>query len=107
MAFLKWPNKDPEEILDYPVDFSDWLVAGAKIDNTPALDVSLDGTSTPSGLSDIVISQIQLNSTGKQVITWLSGGTDGETYQFKITATDDQTPQRTVVRRTKITLKLK
>ena len=40
---LKWPDKDPEEILDYPLDWTDWLgaVPPAVIDT---VSVTQDGT---------------------------------------------------------------
>lgn len=100
---LSWPPKDPEEVLDYPVQFDDWLVAGCDIAAGPT--VALEGTSTPGGLSDLTVDNTFV--AGKSIVVWLSSGTDGETYTFKITAIDTGTPVRTVVRRVKIKVKLK
>ncbi len=100
---LKWTNKDPEEILDYPVDFSDWVVDGADI--APGVTVVQDGVSIPTGLTDLIVDNIFV--TGKIVVTWLSGGTIGESYTFKITAQDNCVPVRTAVRRAKIKIKAK
>ena len=100
---LVWPNKDPEEILDYPVQFDDWLISG--LDIAAGATVVQEGLSTPGGLTDIVVDGVFVS--GKSIVTWLSLGTDGETYTFKITAQDTGTPTRTVVRRVKIKIKVK
>jgi len=103
MAF-KWPDKDPEEILDYPLDWVDWLITGRALDDSTVVQ---DGTSTPGGLSDITIMGASTYTT-TQSIVWLSGGTIGETYTFKITVSDDEAGQdRTGVRRVKIKVKQK
>lgn len=100
---LVWPQKDPEEILDYPVQFDDWLIAG--LDIAAGATVVQEGVSSPSGLTDIVVDGVFVS--GKAIVTWLSLGTSGETYTFKITAQDTGTPIRTVVRRVKIKIKEK
>lgn len=100
---LVWPAKDPEEVLDYPVQFNDWLVTGCDIAQGATL--VQEGTSTPGSLSDIVVDGVFVS--GKAIVVWLSGGTNGETYTFKLTATDTGTPTRTVVRRVKIKVKTK
>ncbi len=105
MSYMTLEAKDPEEILDYPIDFTDWLVAGAGIDNSPVVTATQEGTSIPGGLSDITVSQIVIASP--KVILWLSGGTDGEKYTIKIVGTDNQSPQRTWVRRATIKIKKK
>jgi len=103
---LTWPNKDPEEVLDYPVQFDDWLVPGCDIDSvTTPPTVVQEGTSVPGGLTDLVVDSIPV--AGTALVVWLSGGTDNETYTFKITAQDTGTPVRTVVRRVKIKVKVK
>ena len=100
---LSWPNKDPEEVLDYPVQFTDWLVEGCDIASGAA--VVQEGTSEPGNLTDLAVDGVFV--AGKAIITWLSGGTSEETYTFKITADDTGTPVRTVVRRVKIKIKTK
>lgn len=100
---LVWPNKDPEEVLDYPVQFDDWLVSGCDI--ASGATVVQEGTSEPGLLTDLVVDGVFV--AGKSIVTWLSGGTADETYTFKITATDTGTPVRTVVRRVKIKIKTK
>jgi len=100
---LVWPQKDPEEVLDYPVQFTDWLVEGCDI--ASGATVVQEGTSEPSNLTDLVVDGVFV--AGKAIVTWLSGGTSGDTYTFKITAADTGTPIRTVVRRVKIKIKTK
>lgn len=102
---LSWPAKDPEEVLDYPVQFDNWLITGFDILDSPAPTVAQEGVSDPGGLTDIVVDNVFVS--GKAIVTWLSGGTVDETYTFKITAQDTGTPARTVVRRVKIKVKQK
>lgn len=101
---LSFPDKDPEEVLDYPVSFKDWLIPGCDIDGvTKPPTVVQEGTSTPNGLTDLVIDNVFV--AGQSIVIWLSAGTSGESYLFKITADDTANPIRTVVRRVKIKVK--
>ncbi len=103
---LVWPAKDPEEVLDYPVDLSLWLTTGSDIEpTTPIPTVAQEGVSDPGGLTDILVDNVFVS--GKLIVVWLSSGTDGETYTFKATIADNQSNQRTLVRRIKIKVKLK
>ena len=101
---LKYPNKDPEEILEYSLDFIDWVTPGDTI-QASGTSVAQDGTSTPSELTDIVVDSVVVASN--IVVTWISGGTIGETYIMKIIAVDNNNPVRTVVRRVKLLVKEK
>jgi len=82
---LKWPNKDPDEVLDY------------KIDWTPRLDGDTIVTSifivTPS---DIVVDS-SFNTTTESTI-WLSGGILNKEYSItnRIVTTDGRTMDQTV-----------
>ena len=100
---LKWPDKDPEEVLDYPVQFDDWLVDGCDI--ATGASVVQEGVSVEGGLTDLAVDNVFV--VGKSIVTWLSGGTSGEKYTFKLTATDTGNPIRTVVRRIVIKVKTK
>lgn len=101
---LVWPNKDPEEYLDYPVDFTAWVVAGNNIDSAAAVVESQVGDDTASPL---VVELVQFGSDIVNV--WLSGGVSGVSYVFKVTVSDDNvTPSdRVGVRRVKIKIKEK
>ena len=101
---LNWPNKDPEEVLDFPVDFSAWVTAPAQLDDGFAVIESKIGDDASSPL--VIDLVVELNDI---VTVWLSGGVDGVKYVFKITATDDNAvpSDRTVIRRVKLTCKEK
>ena len=101
---LSFPDKDPEEVLDYPVQFDDWLVDGCDIDGVSSPPtVVQEGTSTPGGLTDLIVDNVFV--AGKSIVVWLSSGTGGEKYTFKITADDTGSPTRTVIRRVVIKVK--
>jgi hypothetical protein len=61
--------KDPDAVLDYPLDWAPWLtdIADTLANHTVTADAGLTMDS-----SSIV---------GTKVIAWLSGGTEAETYQ--------------------------
>lgn len=66
MTKLKWPSKDPDELLDYSIDWTDRL-AGDEITTSEWI--------VPSGLvkdSD--------SNTESMATVWLSGGDLGENY---------------------------
>lgn len=78
-------TKDPQAVLDYAIDWSDWL----EIDDTIA---SAEWT-VPTG----IVSDKEEESDTAAVI-WLSGGTLGEKYSIacKITTTEGRTDERTI-----------
>lgn len=61
--------KDPDAVLDYVLDWTAWL---ADITDTLA-----SHTVTP----DLGITLDSSTIDGNKVVAWLSGGTEGETYQ--------------------------
>lgn len=81
---VKTFQKDPNELLDYTMDWSDWL-AGDKIATV--------SWTIPGGIS----SAGQMNSVSSTTI-WLSGGTDGTSYDLSclITTTGVRTAERTM-----------
>ncbi len=95
MSVIRWPDKDPSEVLDYPVNFTDWLVSPAFLDVNETTVVQL-GTSSPGGLTDLIIDTVQTTTT--HVVVWLSGGTVGELYSFQVNVDDDNSPVRTAER---------
>lgn len=63
-----WPSKDPNEVLDYQLDWSDRLISGETI--------ATSAWSLVSG--DVVIAGSPAPSISVGVTTvWLTGGTDG------------------------------
>lgn len=104
---VSFPNKDPEEVLDYSLDFSDWLVEGADVDNVPAMDVTVESMLPDESPSTLVIDNVFVSASPPIVSIWLSGGTVGTKYIIKVLGTDDQTPERTYVRRASIKIRYK
>jgi hypothetical protein len=79
-----WPLKDPDDILDYSIDWSNWLETDTILTSTWIL---------PTGISKI-------NDSHSSTITiiWLSGGTAGETYEIlnRITTAGGRTKDKTI-----------
>ncbi len=101
---LNWPEKDPEEVLDYPVNFADWLVSGATIANATCV---IDVVTGDDSAAPLVIDAVQF--AGSLVTVWTSGGVSGVKYQFKVTVEDNSGAPgpRIGVRRIKQTVKVK
>jgi hypothetical protein len=72
-------GKHPSEILDYSLDYDDWLV-GSETLSTVAVTVASGLTLTPSGKPAPAIS-------GTLVTFWVGGGTHGQSYAIEITTT--------------------
>jgi len=103
MAFLKFPNKDAGEVLEYSLNFTTW--AGNDTIQAGGTSVVADGLSTPGGLSDLIIDSVVV--AADIVVAWISGGTAGQKYTLKYTVVDDNNPVRTGVRRATISVKEK
>lgn len=82
---LKTFIKDPDAILDYTFDWTEWLQESETIS---IYVITIDAGITKE--SD--------NENEGKVIVWLSGGAVGETYNIacKITTDLDRTDERTV-----------
>lgn len=102
MAFLKFPNKDADEVLEYTLDFTAWVSVGDAI-QAAGTSVVQDGTSSPGNLTDIVVDSVVV--AVDLVVAWISGGTIGEKYTMKYTVVDNNSPVRTGVRRATILIK--
>lgn len=68
-------NKQPVEILDYDIDYSEWLTPG---DNVESARVEV----TPQGL---LVDATYINDP--RVKVWVSGGTHGSAYKLTVTMT--------------------
>lgn len=79
--------KDPDAVLDYEVDWSQWLQTGETI------TVSL-WTVTPSG----TLTASSESSTPTSATVWLSGGSVGVNYRVtnQITTSDGRTDDRSL-----------
>jgi hypothetical protein len=78
-------NKEPTEVLDYEIDWSDWLAG---------LTISTSSWTIPAGITNVADS----NTTTKTLIR-LSGGTWGEVYELfnTIIASDGETETRSIL----------
>jgi len=74
MSILGTFTKQPNEVLDYDIDYTSWL---------SETDFVVSDITTVDGVGLVIDSSIVINS-GTKLKIWLSGGTDGATY--KITA---------------------
>lgn len=106
---LKYPAKDPAEVLDYVIDFGNLLESGLELDTSAVVVESADPSESPMALE---VSNVSLVNTGSpemstKLLFWLSGGTVGTSYVLKATVSDSQnTPEdRTFIRRVKIAIK--
>ena len=79
-------DKDPQAVLDWAFDWSNWLATSEAIVGTPVITVD-------SGLTK----DSQSNTTTK-VTVWLSGGTLATTYKVacRITTNQGRTDERTI-----------
>ena len=62
-----WIEKDPDAILDYPMNWSSWLETGETL-------------LTSSWLVDNGLTKDRENNTTTTSVVWLSGGVAGQTY---------------------------
>ncbi|MFV9676703.1 MAG: hypothetical protein ACNYVW_03530 [Methanosarcinales archaeon] len=86
MVLETFPPKDPDAVLDYAFDWTEWLQASEVITtHIISIDAGIikDSDSENAGI----------------VTVWLSGGTDGETYNVacRITTNLGRTDERTAV----------
>lgn len=68
VRMLKWPNKDPDDILDYAIDWTAHLEQGDAIQ-------SATWSAAPAGLT-----LGTANLAGGKASVWLQGGTSGQEY---------------------------
>lgn len=82
--------KDPHDVLDYEVDWSNWLPAGDTI--------LVSEWIAPAGIT--MDSETNTNTT---TTIWLSGGTAGQSYALtnRITTAGGRTRDRTITIRVK------
>ena len=97
---LKWPNKDPDEILDYSIDWSRFL-GSATISGVTWYVDDADGVKTELIPSGQLVNGIQLiSATNTTTVTTarLGSGTNNILYQFycQITSSDGLVVERKV-----------
>lgn len=89
MSF-KWPNKDPDEILDYSVDWSRWLNTGVTIsavswfvDNASGVKTAFPNGGVVNGLQNVAAT-----STPTVATINLALGTNNVEYKLYCRITD-------------------
>lgn len=104
MSF-KWPNKDPDEILDYSVDWSRWLNTGVTIsavswfvDNASGVKTAFTNGSVVNGLQNV-----SATNTNTVATINLALGTNNIEYKLycRITDTSGSVAERVVKLRVK------
>lgn len=83
---LTWPSKDPDEVLDYEIDWTTRLAG----------DTILTSTWTIS--PDSLLVKNSDTFTGSTTTIWLQGGTLGKTYELtnRVTTAGGRTMDQTV-----------
>ena len=78
--------KDPNAILDYTFDWSEWL------------DAITDTIASQSIVAETGITNDSSSISGKTVIAWISGGTAGNTYRVtcRIVTAGGRTDDRSI-----------
>jgi len=98
MAY-KWPNKDPDEILDYSVDWSRFL-GSAIISSVSWFVDDADEVKTAFGDTDVVngLQKVTQTETTTVATIRLALGTNNVQYKLYCQMTDDQglTAERSV-----------
>jgi hypothetical protein len=108
-----FPNKDPQEVLDYAELYTNLLNPGIELIAQTVVVESASNSESPITLevsnTALAISGATPPGIVDTVVWWLSGGTNDVTYVIKVTAQDNQvTPEdRIFVRRAAITVQYK
>jgi hypothetical protein len=87
---MKWPNKDPDEVLDYSIDWSRFL-GSATISSYVWFVDDADGVKTQLSDSGPLVNGIQLvSSTSTNTVTtaYIGSGVDNRQYKFTCQITD-------------------
>jgi hypothetical protein len=85
-------EKDPNAVLDYSIDWADWLLACEPDDTIQTHQIVLQAASA------LVVEQSATVNAGTRVTFWLSGGTAGtvERVVCRITTADGRIDDRSV-----------
>lgn len=78
-------DKDPESVLNYTFDWSNWLASGESITSTTFTVDSITGDSDPLTVDSYIIV-----SGNKKTQVVLSGGTAGNIYTVRNTIVTDE-----------------
>ena len=97
---MKWPNKDPDEILDYSIDWSRFLGTATIVDYTWYVEDE-NGVKTELTDSGPLVNGVQLvssSATNTVTTAYIGSGTNNKLYKFtcQITDTNGLTVERSV-----------
>lgn len=84
-----WPDKDPDEVLDYAIDWQPRLNQD---------DGSIDSIATSTWVVPAGLTQVTSTFSGQNTVLWLSSGSLGETYSVtnRITTAGGRTMDQSV-----------
>ena len=68
-------QKRPADVLDFDVDYEDWLTDDDEITTV---------TTSVSPAGELVVDSVQVSNP--EVKVWVSGGVNGSTYEIEVTA---------------------
>jgi len=74
-------SKQPDEILDYDVDLTEWVTVGDTVNGT---EVSVDGSAYAVNHVSAGISISITNAATSVPKLWVSGGVDGIVYKISV-----------------------
>lgn len=74
-------SKQPNDVIDYPIDFSEWLA------ERPGYAINTYTVAADAGIS--VVTHLRIGSI---ITVFLGGGTNGTTYKITVRATMTPTP---------------
>lgn len=96
---LKWPHKDPDETLDYSVDWSRYLASGESI-TAVSWFIDVDGVKTAwaSGATKNGLQHVSSSFTDSVATIYLGLGTENTSYLItcKITTDASAVTERTI-----------
>lgn len=81
---LKWPNKDPDEVLDYDIDWTNRLYSAAELALVAAGQtvVPADTIATSTFTLPVGITANSTSNTTTATKVWISGGAEGMSYSI-------------------------
>lgn len=98
---MKWPNKDPNEILDFGIDWSRFLRPGEVITSSTWFIVSDSNevlSFSPGTTYDTLVNVLSGSDTSVTTIT-IAGGTNNKQYKLKcrVTLSTDLVADRSIL----------
>ncbi len=87
MNTLLWPDKNPEEVLPYEVEFADRLLPGEVIDTADVRVLIFSGSDAdPDAMINDAPTPPAVTADGKSITFTLTGGTAGAIYSIVVNA---------------------